>query len=166
MAFPDNGTLRSSSTDSFPTALAELVEEMSLSQRGNLIHLDNCLHDLWGLGENVILSWCPEGGGISVLMVPHYAVANYANEVAPDEDASVDPRVAVAEGAPRAPSEDFFKTLISGKRRLTPRQMRNVATLLGIEKVHFALRAKLMESHAEEQLIEQMVKRYSISYVP
>ena len=154
------------STRTYPTALSELVEDMSLSQRGNLIHLDSCLHDLWGLGQNVILSWCPDGDGISVLMVPHYAVATYANEASTDDAEAEDVRTEADTAVPRAPSEDFFKTLISGRRKLLPRQMKNVATLLSIEKVHFRLRSRLTGTPREEEFIEQMVKRYSISYVP
>ncbi len=166
MGTSDTGILGYAGTGTYPTALAELVDEMSLLQRGNLIHLDTCLHDLWGLGENVILSWCPEGDGIAVLMVPHYSVAAYTNDgTTPCRD---DPAPPVAEPADvqLEPSEDFFKTLIEGRRRLTSRQMQNVATLLGIEKINIALRARLMESEREAQLIEQMIKRYSISYVP
>ena len=55
--------------------------------------------------------------------------------------------------------------MISKRRRLTLRQMQNVATLLGIEKTFIPLRTRLTDSAREEQLIEQMVKRYSISYV-
>ena len=59
-----------------------MLDEMSLLERGNLIHLDSCLHDLWGLGQNVILNWCPQEDGIAVLSVPHYAVAAYADDSA------------------------------------------------------------------------------------
>ena len=144
-------------TGSYPVALSALIDEMSLKQRGNLIFLETRLHDLWGLGQNVILNWCPERDGIAILTVPHYSVATYANEVSrnPEED---------TQGS--RPSEDFFKMLISERRRLTPRQMKNVATLLGIEKTYLQLRTRLTDSEREQQLIEQMIKRYSISYVP
>ncbi len=160
----DSEMLGFTSTGFYPNALSALVEEMSLLQRGNLIHLDTRLHDLWGLGQNVILSWCPEGEDIAVLMVPHYSIADYANEAGGDADDDDDR--SDAESQPPGPSEDFFKTLISGRRRLTPRQMKNVATLLGIEKINISLRTRLTDSAPERQLIERMIKRYSISYVP
>jgi hypothetical protein len=130
---------------------------MSLLQRGNLIYLDSCLHELWGLGQNVILNWCPERDGIAVVMVPHYSVAAYADESATAEHKA---------NHTHSPSEDFFKTLISGRRRLTPRQIQSVETLLGVEKIYIPLRARLANDSGETQLIEQMIKRYSISYVP
>ena len=153
----DSKILGFTNTGSYPVALSTLIDEMSLKQRGNLIFLETRLHDLWGLGQNVILNWCPERDGIAILAVPHYSVATYANEVSrkPEEDTQAS-----------RPSEDFFKMLISERRRLTPRQMKNVATLLGIEKTYLQLRTRLSDSEREQQLIEQMVKRYSISYVP
>ena len=143
------------SAGSYPTALSNLIDEMSLQQRSNLVFLDTRLHDLWGLGQNVILNWCPEGDGIAILSVPHYSVATYSN---------VDSSDATDETRASRPSENFFKMLISGRRRLRPRQMKNVATLLGIEKIYLPLRIPLTDSAREQQLIEQMVKRYSISY--
>ncbi len=144
------------STGSYPLALSSLIEEMSLKQRSNLIFLETRLHDLWGLGQNVILNWCPERDGISILTVPHYSVATYTKDISSD---------VTDETQGSRPSEDFFKMLISERRRLTPRQMKNVATLLGIENIYFPLRSPLTDSEREQQLIEQMVKRYSISYV-
>ena len=144
------------STGSYPLALSSLIEEMSLKQRSNLIFLETRLHDLWGLGQNVILNWCPEREGIAILTVPHYAVATYANDISSDSREDT-------HGS--RPSEDFFKMLISKRRRLTPKQMKNVATLLGIEKTYLPLRTRLTDSELEQQLVEQMVKRYSISYV-
>ncbi len=147
------------STGSYPLALSSLIEEMSLKQRSNLIFLETRLHELWGLGQNVILNWCPERDGITILAVPHYSVATYANEISSDATDATDE----IQGA--RPSEDFFKMLISERRRLTPRQMKNVATLLGIERTYLPLRTRLTDSAREEQLVEQMIKRYSISYV-
>ena len=69
--------------------------------------------------------------------------------------------------APRTrPSEDFFKSLLSGRRRLEPDQMAKVARLLGIEMTHLALRQPLADHPAQQAIVEKMVKRYSITYVP
>ena len=76
----DLGIFGFTSTGSYPSALSTLIDEMTLLQRGNLIYLDARLHELWGLGQNVILNWCPEEDGIALLMVPHYSVAAYADD--------------------------------------------------------------------------------------
>jgi hypothetical protein len=126
---------------------------MSLKERSNLIFLDRCLHEHWGLGENVILNWCPDGDGIALLIVPHYAVAGYAN-----------PHARLRIGG--APKQEFFQILLSGRRCLPPSQLAKVARLLGIEVKHLRLREPLKNSSAQNEIIEKMVKRYSITYVP
>src|SRR5687767_4976243 len=120
-----------------------------------LIFLDRCLHERWGLGENVILNWCPAGEGISLLVVPHYAIAGYTSQQ-PD----------AARGAPSRPKQEFFQVLLSGRRCLTPAQLAKVGRLLGIEAAHLTLREPLKNTPGQNEIIEKMVKRYSITYVP
>ena len=57
--------------------LAGVASDMGLKQRSNLVHLEQCLHSEWSLGQNTILSWSPLDDGILVLVVPHYAIAEY-----------------------------------------------------------------------------------------
>ena len=59
--------------------LAGLPQQMGLRQRSNLVHLERCLHDHWRLGQNNILSWAKAENGLLVLVVPHYAIAEYKN---------------------------------------------------------------------------------------
>ena len=134
-------------------ALAGLASQMDLRQRSNLVFLEKCLHEQWGLGQNLILCWCPYVDGILMLVVPHYAVAQYTATPAADEQAQW--RV----------SEDFIKSLISGKRLLREKQLRKVAQLLGVELVYLKLRQPLGQSSVEIQIVEKMIKRYGINYV-
>jgi hypothetical protein len=156
MEASNTGIFSFSHAGSYIETLSGTSEEMSLLERSNLIYLDKCLHKHWRLGQNVILSWCPTDDGVTVLLVPHYAVAAYSAGATKAPPAN-------HEGA--RPSEDFFKSLISGRRRLTPRQLDNVARLLGIEPTPLKLRQKLGDTPTIEQIIEKLVKRYSISYV-
>jgi hypothetical protein len=130
-------------------------DAFSLRDRSDLILLDKRLHDHWRLGQNVILNWCPEPRGISVLVLPHYAVADYA---APD-GGGLEPDARVK------PSEEFFQSLLSRECRLTPLQLDKVARLLGIEKVRIGLREGSLDNPAHHPIIESIVRRYSISYV-
>ena len=57
--------------------LAGLAHDMPLRQRSNLVHLEQCLHEEWRLGQNNILSWAPLDDGLLILVVPHYAIAEY-----------------------------------------------------------------------------------------
>ena len=152
----DSGIFRLASVGSYLDALSTITDEMSLKERSNLIFLDRCLHECWGLGENVILNWCPEGDGIALLIVPHYAVAGYAS--APGEVS--------ARGVLSRPKQEFFQVLLSSRRCLTPVQFAKVARLLGIEAAHVPLREPLKNTAAQNEIIEKMVKRYSITYVP
>ncbi|HSC16347.1 MAG TPA: hypothetical protein VLI71_14580, partial [Gammaproteobacteria bacterium] len=151
----DSGIFRLASVGSYLDALSTITDEMSLKERSNLIFLDRCLHERWGLGENVILNWCPAGEGISLLVVPHYAIAGYTSQ---QQDA--------ARGAPSRPKQEFFQVLLSGRRCLTPAQLAKVGRLLGIEATHLPLREPLKNTAAQNEIIEKMVKHYSITYVP
>jgi len=151
----DSGIFRLASVGSYLDALSSITAEMSLKERSDLIHLDKCLHRLWGLGHNVILCWCLENDGISLVVIPHYVVAELTQRCANP-----------AQAAPFGPSEDFFKALLSGRRKLSTRHIDHVVRLLGAEKTRVPLRAPLGSHPAHERIIEAMVKRYSITFVP
>ncbi|MBT8111584.1 MAG: hypothetical protein KJO27_12765 [Gammaproteobacteria bacterium] len=131
--------------------LAGLAQQMGLRQRSNLVHLEKCLHSHWSLGQNNILSWSPLDDGVSILVVPHYAIAEYTS-----------PR---ANGLPPRLSPRFITELISGDRQLSIPQMQKVARLLQVEPIHVPLRQPLSGTRVETQIIEKMIQRYGINYV-
>ena len=132
--------------------LAGLVQQMGLRQRSNLTHVENALRSHWSLGQNSILSWSPLDQSILILVVPHYAIAEYTS---PD-DGTMPPRV-----SPR-----FITELISGDRQLSISQMQKVARLLSIEPINIPLREPLEGSVVETKIIEKMIRKYGINYVP
>ncbi len=132
--------------------LAGLAQQMGLRQRSNLVHLEKSLHAHWSLGQNNILSWTPLDQGVLILVVPHYAIAEYT---APREN-DMPPRL-----SPR-----FITELISGDRQLSMTQLQKVAHLLEVEPVHIPLRQPLSGTEVETQIIEKMIRRYGINYVP
>ena len=133
--------------------LATLANEMGLEQCSNLVHLERRLNEAWSLGANSILSWSPLDDGVLVLVVPHYAIAEYT--MAPADDS----------GLPQKVSARFVIELISGDRQLTLTQMQKVSRLLDVEPRYLALRRPLTEHPIETQIIETMIKRYGINYV-
>jgi len=133
--------------------LAGLANDMGLRQRSNLVHLERCLNDHWSLGQNSILSWAPLEDGLLILVVPHYAIAEYT--AAPTDD----PRL------PQRVSARFITELISGDRQLTMAQIQKVAKLLDIEPVFIPLRQPLTGHFVETEIIEKMIRRYGINYV-
>ena len=133
--------------------LAGVANEMGLRQRSNLVHLEQCLHAEWRLGQNSILSWCPLDEGILILVVPHYAIAEYT--ASPGSDP----------GLPQQVSARFITELISGDRQLTLTQMQKVGRLLSVAPKHIALRQALSANPVETKIIENMIRRYGINYV-
>ena len=154
----DSGIFRLASVGNYLDALSTITDEMSLKERSNLILLDRALHEHWGLGQNVILNWCPEGDGLSLIVIPHYGVAEYSGR-------DGEPLGMGSGDVPR-PKQDFFQALLSSRRCLTPAQLHKVGRLLGVVPTHVKLREPLKNTPGHNEVIEKMVKRYSISYVP
>lgn len=132
--------------------LAGLAQQMGLRQRSNLMHVENALRKHWSLGQNSILSWAPLDQSMLVLVVPHYAIAEYTSRQEGHQPPRVSPR--------------FITELISGDRQLTISQMQKVARLLSIEPVNIPLREPLSGGIVETQIIEKMIRKYGINYVP
>ena len=149
----ESGIHRIATYSPYLDVLADLANEMGLRQRGNLMHIEKCLHDAWDLGANSILSWAECADSLCILVVPHYALAEYTASPA-------------GGSMPWRPSETFITRLISGDRHLPLAQLNKVARLLGVEPVRIALREPLSGERTETLIIEKMVKRYGINHVP
>jgi hypothetical protein len=132
--------------------LAGLAQQMGLRQRSNLTHLETALRSHWSLGQNSILSWAQLDRSILILVVPHFAIAEYTSPSADNMPPRVSPR--------------FITELISGDRQLSIAQMQKVARLLNIEPINIPLREPLTGSAVETQIIEKMIRKYGINYVP
>ena len=63
-------------------------------------------------------------------------------------------------------SPRFITELITGDRQLTISQMQKVARLLDIEPTNIPLRVPLEGSEIETKIIEKMIRKYGINYVP
>lgn len=132
-------------------------EPLELRQRSNLIELDRQLNDQWSLGKNFILGWAAARSGVLLLVVPHYAIADYA--IATQNN----PPESAQDGTD---SHDFVMRMLSGSRQFTNRQINNAARLLETEPVLITLRQALDETEFETRIIDQLVRRYSVSYTP
>ncbi len=148
-----SGIRRMANISPYLDQLGGLANDMGLRQRSNLVHLERCLNDHWSLGQNSILSWAPLEDGLLILVVPHYAIAEYTT--APTNDPRLPSRV----------SPHFITELISGDRQLSIAQIQKVAKLLDIEPVFIPLRQPLTGHPVETQIIEKMIGRYGVHYV-
>ena len=131
--------------------LAGLAQSMGLRQRSNLSHLEAALRSHWSLGQNSILSWTPLDQGVLILVVPHYAIAEYTTPQAHNLPPRVSPR--------------FITELISGERQLSISQMQKVSRLLNIEPINIRLREPLVGNDIETRIIEGMIRKFGINYV-
>lgn len=128
-------------------------DAISLVQRGNLKSLETTLRKQWRLGQNIVLCWSSNEKGIMALLVPHYFLGNYSagND---GED-----------GADGSSNEAFIRRLISGERRKERDDFFEVANRFNVPPTFIKLSEPLAEDPRLIDSVEQIIKRYGISYV-
>jgi hypothetical protein len=137
------------------SAFIGLDRRLDLRQRSNLIDLDRQLYELWSLGKNFILGWCPTADGIELLVVHHYAIADYAIDHQSADRATI--------------SDDthaFVMRMLTGSRHLSTRHLNHAASLFDCTPHRLTMRQPLTGHADETQIIDRLVQRYSVSHVP
>jgi hypothetical protein len=128
------------------------ADSISIVQRGNLKTLEKTLRRQWRLGQNIVLCWSADERGLLVIFVPHYFLGNYC---ASGEAGTV-------EGLG---NEAFIRKLISGKRRKTREELFKVSQRLDVAPTFIKLNTALTEEKNVLEAVEQLIKRYGLSYV-
>ncbi len=130
------------------------VEPASISivQRGNLKNLEQTLRKQWRLGQSIVLCWSADQRGLLVIFVPHYFLGNYC---AVDE----------SRNAGGADNEIFIRQLISGRRRKTRDELFAIADRMGVAPTFIKLSEALSEEANVEGAVEELIKRYGLSFV-
>jgi hypothetical protein len=141
----------STTTDS-PPGDREARDSISIVQRGNLKTLEQTLRRQWRLGQNIVLCWSADERGVLVIFVPHYFLGNY----------SAGPATGAAEGED---NEAFIRKLISGRRRKTREQLFKVSQRLDVAPTFIKLNTALTEDKNVLEAVEQLIRRYGLSYV-
>jgi hypothetical protein len=126
---------------------ADTLEAISIVQRGNLKTLEKTLRKQWRLGQNIVLCWSADERGLLVILVPHYFLGNYC---AAGDDSD---------------NESFIRQLISGQRRKTREELFAVSERLDVSPTFIKLNTALTEEHQVQDAVEQLIKRYGLSYV-
>lgn len=135
-----------------PSGEQESAESISIVQRGNLKTLEQTLRRQWRLGQNIVLCWSADERGLLVIFVPHYFLGNYC--------ASGDAATAAGED-----NEAFIRKLISGRRRKTREQLFKISERLDVAPTFIKLNTALTEEKNVLEAVEQLIKRYGLSYV-
>ncbi len=130
------------------------AEAISIVQRGNLKALETTLRKQWRLGQNIVLCWSPDERGLLVILVPHYFLGNYCAGGTAAKDAD--------DGGE---NEAFVRGLISGRRRKTREELFEVAERLGVSPTFIKLDTALSEEPRVLEAVDQLIKRYGLSYV-
>jgi hypothetical protein len=130
----------------------DLTDSISIVQRGNLKTLEKTLRKQWRLGQSIVLCWSADERGVLVIFVPHYFLGNYC---APDKNGT----------AQSQDNEAFIRELISGGRRKTRDELFNVCERLDIAPTFIKLSTALTEEPRVLDAVEQLIKRYGLSYV-
>jgi len=131
---------------------AEALNAISIVQRGNLKALETTLRRQWRMGQNIVLCWSSDERGLLVIFVPHYFLGNYCAAGDTETDESRD-------------NEAFIRELISGQRRKTRDELFAVSERLKVAPTFIKLSTALTEEPRVLEAVEQVIKRYGLSYV-
>lgn len=121
-----------------------------ISQRGNLKALESALRKQWRLGQNIVLCWSADERGVLVIFVPHYFLGNFCARL---DHAGVQD------------NEAFVRELISGDRRKPHDEFFAIANRLDIAPGFIRLDTPIADEPAVVSAVEQLIKRYGLSYV-
>ncbi len=131
------------------------AKSLSIVQRGNLKTLEQTLRRQWRLGQNIVLCWSADERGVLVIFVPHYFLGNFCA-------AGETPSRGTSGGED---NEAFIRGLISGRRRKTRAQLFEISERLDVAPTFIKLNTALAEERNVLQAVEQLIKRYGLSYV-
>ncbi len=141
-----------STVTGLPSGEPESQGAISIVQRGNLKTLEQTLRRQWRLGQNIVLCWSADERGLLVIFVPHYFLGNYC--------AQGDAGTMQGED-----NEAFVRKLISGRRRKTREQLFKISERLAVAPTFIKLNTALTEDKNVLEAVEQLIKRYGLSYV-
>lgn len=143
------------------TSSLRVATQLLEAELGSLQQLDEQLYRYWNYGRNLVLGWSHQGAEFFFLIVPFYAIAAHLSgpDLAESEAQTPDPAL--------AEREEFLKRLIIGSRALTREQLAEAAARFGVEPLQVADIDNIGRFAKDDliDLIDRVVKRYSISYV-
>lgn len=132
-------------------------DNLSDAQRPFVDELENQLHQLWGLGRNLLLVWTPADKSIDVLVIPHYTISEHAQRAV--EEARLYGNSALG----LRPSS-FLEDVIANPKQVTSDGLDHLIQLMDCEKSNIALSFQ-PGPDLPYSIIETIIKRYSISYI-
>jgi hypothetical protein len=126
------------------------VDSISIVQRGNLKTIETTLRKQWRLGQNIVLCWSATDNGILLLLVPHYFLGNFS---------------AAGDEQQQSSNERFIRRLLAGRRRKERDEFFEITNRLGVSATFIKLPTPLEDEPMIDDAIEEIVRRYGLSYV-
>ncbi len=108
--------------------------------RENALIIDDALHELWGLGRNLIQLWAPDHHGMLLLVIPHYRLEEFAAQ------------------------EHLIEAVLTRLKQATIEQLHDAARVFGTEVTRVTL-PFTPGAGLDNDLISELLHRYSISLV-
>ena len=104
----------------------------------------------WRLGQSIVLCWAFDPNGLLTVVVPHYFLGNFTSPNHPSGQGQK--------------NEDFVRQLISGSRFKAHDEFFENAGRLGVAPSFIKLDSALDRGEASIELIDEMIKRYSVGH--
>jgi hypothetical protein len=136
----------------------EIISELEEKQREIILHIDRNLYKHWRLGRNIILSWSLNGKDIDILYIPFYQASSLLVTEPGDSSATEN----------KKQNPHLFSTLlklIKGSRYISIEIMDDIEKKYDVQRVTIDLPHNFKQYPIEPELIDKVIKRYSISYI-
>lgn len=104
--------------------------------REHVRDLDRKLNELWRLGRNLIVGWCPRDHGIDILVIPQWMLPEWT---------------------------ESQSGLLSGSRVMQPEQLADLATSFRLKPVTIKLPFNPGLDGVSHKALDSIVRRYSVT---
>ena len=136
----------------------KFILQLDDKQRENFLWIEEGLQNQWRAGRHVMLSWCPSEKGIDVLYVPYY----FINDLAFNDTGS---KLDIEDDNSINDTHSLFIYLTKGTRYLDPELMDEIQENNNVYRITIKLPNNFSEYPVATALVDNVIKRYSISYI-
>jgi len=138
--------------------ISKFILQLNDKQHENYLWIEEGLQNQWRVGRHVMLSWCPSENGIDVLYVPYY----FINDLALSD---MDGKLVIEGGNSKNGTHSLFIYLTKGTRYLDPKLMDEIQENNNVYRFTIKLPNDFNEYPVADALVDNVLKRYSISYI-
>lgn len=119
-----------------PARQSSMTAKGRTTAREHVRDLDRKLNELWRLGRNLIVGWCPRDHGIDILVIPQWMLPEWT---------------------------ESQSGLLSGSRVMQPEQLADLATSFRLKPVTIKLPFNPGLDGVSHKALDSIVRRYSVT---